>query len=104
MPLPSNSVDVVLCVAMSHHLDDGQFDSLLKEAQRVVKKDGFLLFLDAVMAPRRLASRLLWNLDRGSHPRAPDTLERVIGGHFHILNREVFSIYHKYLLTVAERR
>jgi ubiquinone/menaquinone biosynthesis C-methylase UbiE len=104
MPIPSNSVDVVLCVAMSHHLDDSQFDSLLKEAQRVVKKGGLFLFLDAELAPHRLAARLLWYLDRGSHPRTRDTMERVIGEHFNVLERELFSIYHTYLLIAAERR
>lgn len=102
MPIPSNSVDVVLCVAMSHHLDDGQFESVLKEAQRVVKKNGCFIFLDAELAPHRLVARLLWYLDRGSQPRTRDTMERVIGDHFNVREREVFSIYHTYLLIVAE--
>jgi ubiquinone/menaquinone biosynthesis C-methylase UbiE len=104
LPVPPDSVDVVLCVAMSHHVDDVQFNLILKEVQRVVKKGGLFLFLDAVSAPRRLLSRLLWSLDRGSHPRERDIIEGFIQRHFNLLHREVFSIYHSYLLIAAQRR
>ena len=103
MPIPSSTVDVVLCVMMSHHLDDRQLESFLEEAARVVKEGGLFLFLDPVLAPRRLTARILWYLDRGSHPRGRVALERLIGEHFRVLEKEVFSIYHTYLLIAAER-
>ncbi len=104
MPIPSGSIDVVLCVAVSHHLDDRQLELFLKEAQRVVKKGGTLLFLDAVLAPHVPAARVLWYLDRGSQPRSRFQLEQVIRDRFDILRIEVFSIFHTYLLVVAEHR
>jgi len=99
IPLGDHSVDLTLCMAMSHHLDDCQVDELFSELARVSR--GRLMFLDAVERPDSLISRLLWKYDRGSHPRRAATLRRMVQERFQIEHEEEYSIYHTYWLCSA---
>ena len=103
IPLAGNSLDVILCKGVSHHLPDAVWQGLLDESRRVLKPGGIFLFVDAVWAPRRAAGRLLWRLDRGAHPRAPRLLHAAIARRYGIRQWERFAIYHAYVICVARK-
>jgi SAM-dependent methyltransferase len=101
--LRDGTVDVALCLAMSHHLADHELEAMLAELARVVRER--LVFLDAVVVPSSLRSRLLWSLDRGRHPRTLPALRAAIERRFEIRTLEQYAVYHRYLLcTAAPRR
>jgi ubiquinone/menaquinone biosynthesis C-methylase UbiE len=59
--LRDKSVDVILCVAVSHHLQDGELRDLLAECARVCR--GKLIFLDAVKQSASRLSRWMWKYE-----------------------------------------
>ena len=95
------SVDFATCTNVSHHLDDGQLARCVDELARVVR--GKLILHDAVTTARPI-SRLLWSLDRGSHPRSRDALVAAVQQRFDIEDLEQYSTWHEYLLLVAVPR
>jgi len=99
--LRDRSVDCVLCLHLTHHLDDTELARLVDELARVVRQT--LIFQDAVKT-RRLASRLLWRWDRGSHPRDAESLMAALRTRFEIERAERYSTLHEYLLIVAVPR
>lgn len=103
VPLKPDSVDVVHCTAVSHHIPDETLPSLFIEGVRPLKPGGRFIFLDAVWAPSRWTGRLLWKYDRGSYPRSEETLKRLIGGQCEIVHWQVFRVFHTYVLCVATK-
>ncbi|NWF70885.1 MAG: class I SAM-dependent methyltransferase [Chloroflexi bacterium] len=103
LPLADQRLDVVVCIAVSHHLTTPLFERLLAETARVLKPQGTFLFLDAVWSPNRLPSRLLWALDRGSYPRTAQTLEQALRQHFDVRHSEQYALYHRYLLATCQK-
>jgi ubiquinone/menaquinone biosynthesis C-methylase UbiE len=103
MPVRTSSIDVVLCLAMSHHLHDDVLSTVLDESRRVLKRDGRILFLDAIHNPNRWRSRVLWSVDRGSYPRAEEKLLHPIQSRFNIEHWERFAVHHEYVLGVGRR-
>ncbi len=101
MPLADASVDHALCVDVSHHLPDDELGALFAEIARVVRRT--LVFVDALKVPR-VASRLLWGIDRGSHPRPLETLRASLAASFDVTTLETFTIHHSYVLVVATPR
>jgi ubiquinone/menaquinone biosynthesis C-methylase UbiE len=101
MPLEDDAVDHALCVDVSHHLADDELDAFFAEIARVTRRT--LVFVDALRKPR-LASRLLWLLDRGSHPRPLPPLREAIERSFEVVRLEEFTIQHAYVLVVASPR
>ncbi|HLG94745.1 MAG TPA: class I SAM-dependent methyltransferase [Bryobacteraceae bacterium] len=99
MPLASHSVDVVLCIAMAHHLNDQELLQLLDELSRVCRDR--LIFLDPIASRESFMSRLLWRYDRGSYPRTSAALRRLIQQKFNVEYEEEYSIYHRYWLCSA---
>ena len=99
MALKPRSVDCALCIAVSHHLDDGSLDRLFRELGRVVRTR--LVFLDALWSPDLIASRVLWSLDAGDHPRSKARLLDSLSACFAPAHIESYAIYHRYLLCVA---
>ena len=99
LPVGDRGVDYVVCVDMSHHLQDDQLAGLMGELARVVRKQ--VIFVDAVKRQDSVLSRFLWRLDRGSHPRTEDTLLAALGGALRVDRVERFTVYHTYLLCVA---
>lgn len=97
--LRDKSVDIAVCVAVSHHLTDAQLAMTLREMARVCRNK--LVFLDPVRVEHSTASTLLWKYDRGSYPRPAAVLRCAIGQHFDIEHEERFSIYHHYWLCTA---
>jgi SAM-dependent methyltransferase len=99
IPLGARSVDIALCIAMSHHLDDRQISELLSELSRVCRDR--MIFLDPVERAESFVSRLLWRYDRGSYPRRVDVLRELVQARFQIEYEEEYSIYHHYWLCCA---
>jgi SAM-dependent methyltransferase len=104
VPIRSGSVDVVMCIAVSHHLTDKLLERLINESVRVLKDGGAFIFVDAVWEPSKLARRLLWKYDRGSYPRTAENLLSVISNHYRLIHDEQYSVYHEYLLCVGVKR
>jgi SAM-dependent methyltransferase len=101
IPLQAESVDVVLCNSVTHHLDDAQLDRMIAEAARVLRPSGRLILTDAIWVRDRRVGRLFWHYDRGSHPRSSEFLRRTIGAHLAIAHWEHFAVWHEYILCVA---
>ena len=96
--LRNKSVDVAVCVAVSHHLEDAQLVDALGELSRICRLK--LIFLDAIRRPAAI-SRLMWKYDRGSHPRSVDQLRSHIERHFVIESESRNSVLHGYWLCTA---
>jgi ubiquinone/menaquinone biosynthesis C-methylase UbiE len=97
--LRDKSVDIAVCVAVSHHLADAQLRAALSEVARVCR--GNLIFLDAVREDASVVSKLLWKYDRGSHPRHASALRAAIEQYFEIDHEESYSVYHHYWLCMG---
>ncbi len=101
LPLRARSLDLVVCKNVTHHLGDEQLLPLFRESARVLKPHGRMLFIDAVQAPDRWRSRVLWRYDRGAHPRLIETLRQAMASEFDISRWEDFANYHRYVLGVG---
>jgi SAM-dependent methyltransferase len=101
MPFRTASLDLVVCVDMSHHLTDSELEAALGEVRRVLRPAGRLVFLDAVLNDRWIG-RTLWSLDRGSHPRPATELRATVTREFRIRDEEQFRLLHEYLLLVSQ--
>lgn len=98
--LRNKSVDVALCVNVTHHLPDAQAEILFSELARVVRQR--LLFWEPLLRPDSLVSNLLWKYDRGSYPRSAGVLQQYLARHFIVEHTRLHTIYHQYLLCVAQ--
>jgi SAM-dependent methyltransferase len=96
--LAPKSVDQALCIAVAHHLADGELSRAFREIARVVKRR--LIFLDPLDCPR-LMSRMLWSIDRGSFPRSAEVLRRFLEESYVLEQAEVFTVLHRYFVCVA---
>ena len=103
VPMRDNTLDVVICTSVSHHIPDELFQQFVSEAMRVLKNDGHFVFLDAVWQPRRPVARLLWKYDRGSFPRSSKALRKVLSQHGTVIRAERFAVLHEYLLCVVTK-
>jgi ubiquinone/menaquinone biosynthesis C-methylase UbiE len=103
MPITDASVDVVMCIAVVHHLTDAMLDQVFEEALRVLKPGGHLILLDPVLNHSRLAGRILWRLDRGSYPRTEQYLREKLESRFKIIHWEKFAVYHEYVFGIGVR-
>jgi ubiquinone/menaquinone biosynthesis C-methylase UbiE len=104
MPFADRSIDVLVCMFVAHHLDEKMFGFGIREFRRVLKPCGTLLFLDPLRVPDRALSRVLWAFDRGECPRTADCLRGYLETDFRLTHWETFTIYHQYILGVAEVR
>ena len=103
-PIGTGMADVVMAVKLTHHLDEAQLAGMLREAARIVRPGGLLLLADAVRSDR-LASRLLWKMDRGSYPRSSRAIQDAAGRWFAPSRAEEFSVTcrHRFLVWVGSR-
>lgn len=99
LPLPDGLLDLVLCVAVLHHLDDAPLSSSVAELARVCS--GRLLLLEPLRNDGRRVSRWLWRYDRGRHPRTRDEIVARLAAHFRVEEEIAFAVYHQYLICVA---
>jgi ubiquinone/menaquinone biosynthesis C-methylase UbiE len=100
-PVASASMDLVICIAVSHHLNDSGLERVFSEIVRILRPGGRLLFYDALWRPAWLPGRLLWSLDRGSNPRSKDDLLKKLTRQARIVHQEEFRFAHRYLIVVA---
>ena len=98
LPLRDKSVDYVMCINVTHHLDDAQLERLFSEVARVTR--GRVALNDALRTTA-WASRLLWMLDGGSHPRPRAALIAALERTHHIESVEDYSRFHQYVLISA---
>ena len=103
MPVKSASVDVVVCSAVMHHLSSEILCVVFDEITRVIRPGGKVIIFDPVADARRWLSRLLWYLDRGSHPRTASVLKSAFESYFRIDCWEELVGYHRYVLGVGTR-
>ena len=92
-------VDYVVCVDVAHHLTDDQLAGMMREFARVVRRQ--VIFVDALKRPESAVSRVLWGLDRGSHPRTDTELLTALGRALRVERVARFTIFHSYVLCVA---
>ena len=104
IPVERDSVDMIICTAVSHHLPEALLQRLVYASARVLKPAGTFVFLDAIYQPGLWAGRLLWKYDRGSHPHTAEKLHAIISTNYQIVHAERFSVYHEYLLCVGAKR
>ena len=95
------SIDYVLCVHVAHHLDDTALDRCLGEIARVVRLE---VVVQEPLWSGGVPGRVLWRMDRGSHPRTAEALIGAVEKRFRIEHAERYSILHDYLLIVARPR
>ena len=76
LKFPDSTFDHVVTVATMHHLNAQDLILTLREALRVLKDDGHLHIIDAVLPRSKFSlGKILWfKLDRGSHPRTLQAL------------------------------
>jgi SAM-dependent methyltransferase len=104
LPLRSGIAEAVTFVAVSHHLTDDELDRALGEIARVQSPKATLFFFDAVLAPTRTLSRLLWQHDRGAYPRTAEQLVGHLEKYFRVVDRFEHTIWHRYVGCRCERR
>ena len=96
LPLASGAADAAVLIAVLHHVPDERIKMLYAEIHRVLGPGGQLIVLDAVWAPWRLIGRALWAVDRGSHPRSLNAIERALRESFEVLHGATFTVFHEY--------
>jgi len=94
LSLAEDSVDYVLSLAVTHHLNEEQLKRFLAEVARVARKG--LILLEPLKSEGLLLSNLLWRYDRGSFPRDLSSIRHALEKHFDIDQAEEFSIHHAY--------
>jgi SAM-dependent methyltransferase len=100
--LEDAAADVTVCVDVTHHLEERELPQLVAEMARVTREQ--LVFVDALRAPRFAIGRLLWRIDRGSHPRSADALIGALSERFELTSVERYRALHRYVLCVARPR
>jgi SAM-dependent methyltransferase len=102
--LRDHSLDVVLMKNVSHHLNDATWSGALSEVRRILKPDGWFLFVDGLWSRRRVVSRLGWALDAGRHPRRSDSIEGAIATMFDVANVERLTLLHDCIIVSGRPR
>src|ERR1019366_6158614 len=103
IPIKNNSVDVVICNSMSHHIPKEDVGIMLAEIARILKNSGKLFFLDAVLRQESFLNRFFWSLDRGEHPHTKPSLNSLIKQHFVIDHSEEFSHLYDFVFFVCAK-
>ena len=104
VPLRDNSVDVVFCSSLSHHIPEEVLIKLLAEGKRVLNPAGKFIFLDAIYRQESFLNRFLWSLDRGDNPHTQEILLSCFKQHFNIETFEKFSRYYDYIFIVGSKK
>jgi SAM-dependent methyltransferase len=77
------SVDVVVLLGVTHHLDDDLVRSAACLARRLLSDGGRMVTLDpTIVDGQRRAARWLAERDRGQHVRSPDALHALLSPQF----------------------
>jgi SAM-dependent methyltransferase len=102
LPFADRTFDLVLCLAVLHHLDDATLERVVSELARVAAAR--VLILEPLRNDARGISRWLWHYDRGRHPRTRDQLIAALSKSMHVEEAAEFSVYHQYLMCVMRSR
>jgi SAM-dependent methyltransferase len=82
--------DVVLGIALLHHLDDAEAESFLAAAADLLEPGGrFLSFDCAYTTPQNPVARFLISRDRGRHVRTPAAYEALLRRHFELVRTDL---------------
>ena len=87
IPAKDNTFDNVFSSGVFHHIPNNDFDSCLKEIQRVAKKDAKIIFMDQMpvkMQPNFIG-RFIFQYDFGRFAKEPKLMRKFIEKHFDIL-------------------
>lgn len=103
LPFENESVDVVLTQNTSHHLDDETWCAFLGDAHRVLKPEGTLIFMDAVLSKTRNISNVFWKLDAGHFQRTAEELQDAIASIFLITDTRQITLIHDVLTVTAKK-
>jgi ubiquinone/menaquinone biosynthesis C-methylase UbiE len=98
LPFDDASFDYTLSTNVAHHLSDPDFELMVAELARVTRQR--LVFVDSLRV-NRLASRILWSIDRGSYPRSYGELIAKLTSRFTSQQAETFTLLHRYVLFVG---
>jgi ubiquinone/menaquinone biosynthesis C-methylase UbiE len=104
MPFGDGVADILVCMAVVHHLTDTMLEQALDEAFRVLRVGGRVVLLDPVLDRNRWLGRALWRLDRGSNPRTAEDLREKLESRFELAHWENYAVYHEYVLGIGVRR
>lgn len=116
LPLPDNSIDIILDITASHALYEGERTEYLRETSRILKSDGIMMVRTLCLDGDSNAKGLI----KQSPGPEPDTyildngmMERVFsesdfrqryGEYFHIMKLEKYTGYQKWADRVYKRR
>jgi SAM-dependent methyltransferase len=98
LPFDDASFDYSLCTNVAHHLSDPDLELMITELARVTRQQ--LVFVDPLRV-NRLASRILWSIDRGSYPRSYEELVGKLTSRFASQQAETLTLLHRYVLFVG---
>lgn len=103
IPIASGAADALVCTKVAHHLPENVLEDTLRECRRTLRSGGYFVFMDALKRPSRLASKLLWSLDRGAYPYCAEQLIDILRRHFEIVETKRFSTWHEFLIVVLRK-
>ena len=93
----TGTADIVLGVALLHHLDDAQAEGFFQAAAKMLKSGGRVVTLDCVyLESQNPISRLLIAMDRGKNTRRREQYAALAKGSF----QQVESYLHQDLMRV----
>ena len=101
VPIADQSIDMVICTNVTHHLIDDLLDRMFAEAARILRPGGKFILSDALWAPNRKIGKMIWRVDRGSFPRTRDTLQDALQKYLKIEQWDQFAIWHEYFVCTA---
>lgn len=104
IPVADSSFDACLLCFVAHHLSDDELRAALLEIGRVLAPQGTLFLLDPLWEPSRLRSRVLWALDRGSHPRTLPRIREFVDRCFTVQEEIQWHVHHRYALLACQPR
>lgn len=73
IPLADQAIDLILIIAVLHHIPDDKITSYLHEFRRVLKPDGQMMIIEPYLCPRRkLGNWFMQKYDNGEYIRSED--------------------------------
>lgn len=89
-------MDLCLMIFVAHHLNPLDLQAALREASRVLRKNGRLFLVDPIWNSKNLIGRLLWWLDQGHYKRTGKDLTESVNKIMFIINRKPIRVLHDY--------
>jgi len=104
IPCSEKTFDMCLMIFVAHHLTDDDLQKALREVGRVLVPGGLLMLCDPLWVPGNFPGRLLWSVDRGSHPRTQESLGASVEKYLEVIKTRSWRIHHEYGLIWAKKR